>query len=264
MKLVSASSLFLFSAILTVFALTPSGAQDANPTTLSAAQCKLAGNKRIVPNILGFAPNKAREIVESCGFLYDPETVKTISYEAIGAVGDQQPSGGTVAKMGDTIKGFESAGVFLPEFRDWKSSDAQTFIKSLRHGVTTSEISSDQPEGTVVSQTPKNAEFYNSGLAPNLIVSKGPYVIVPNIAGWNYSNAVAKLESIGLAAKHKGGYFKEFLKPTLPPCEAELHYPRVISFEPKNEVKKGTEIQIETEEGITDVLLPPPKGKQCP
>ena len=158
-------------------------AQDPNPTTLEPKHCQV-GNEVIVPNILGFKPDAAKKIAEDCGLVWSfSANPQTISYEAIGTIGDQEPSGGKLVKKGDILRGFTSKGVFVPDFTGWQVKEVELFVKDLRHGFTATSKRDKAPVGQVIEQQPLNAVFYYSGLPVTVVVSEGPWVKLPKLVG---------------------------------------------------------------------------------
>lgn len=249
----------LFSLVLSVVG-TVATAQDANPTSLPKKICNLPGNESIVPNILGFSPTKAKELIEACGFTYDGATdVHTLSYEAIGTVGDQQPSGGTIAKKGSMVRGFVSVGLYPPSFVGLDANVAEAYYKDFRHRVNKTYERNPADVGKVIRHSPANAELYNSGLPLNLVVSEGLYVDVPAIAGMEYGSARKLLESKGLVVVHGGGY-KDYMTVWHTNCEYTDHYPVVATVTPEGRVYEGNTISLTTREQTKSVLLPEPPG----
>jgi hypothetical protein len=252
----------LFTAIVMTGASTPIVAQDSNPSTLTSKQCTLPGNDRIVPNILGFAPDKAREIVEACGFVWDGATdVHTMSYEEIGKVGDQQPSGGTVRKAKTTVRGFISSGMFAPSFIGWKKDDAVAYIKDLRHGYIVAEQRNAAPIGTVFDQSPQNSIKYNSGLPVTIFVSIGLYVNLPNIIGVKYQNATNIIKNLKLSAVHGGGDLSVGSK-KITSCEWMYWYPVVERIEPTGLLYEGQTVTVFTRRE-TQTSFGIPAGVTC-
>jgi beta-lactam-binding protein with PASTA domain len=243
-------------------------AQDPAPTSLPKEVCVISVDESVVPNILGFAPKEAKKIVEECGFVYDgAEDVHTLSYEAIGTVGDQQPSGGTIAKQGMVVRGFVSVGVYAPDFTGWSAVDAERFYRDLRHGVNIKEERNSAPVGTVFAQQPANAVLANSGPALTLYVSKGLYIDlsihVTSVVGKDYNEAKRYLTGIGLNANHGGGYL-EWTSKQITNCEWRITYPRVVSISPTGQVFEGDTISLSTEKATYYELFPEGSdGKDC-
>lgn len=250
--------------VLVVFEVTSNAifafAQTATPTSLTAKQCQISAKERIVPNILGFAPEKAQLIVESCGLVYDPETVGTLSYEAIGTVGDQEPSGGTVAKAGAIVKGFVSRGLFVPDLIGWPSAQAESFLKDFRHGVNITKVDSPAPLGSVVYTVPSNAILYNSGLPVEIGVAS---LKVPELKGSRYKSAQAMLEDVSLMVKHVEGFTGQYYEPTNLPCEPIEHYAVVDRYEPTGFVEPGDVVSIWTKEVEEHAFIVADPDKDC-
>jgi len=254
-----------------LFAVLPAIAQTVIPDTLEPKHCVLPGEDRIVPNILGYEPAAAQKIIEACGFVWDGATdVHTMSYEAIGTVGDQEPGGGTLRKAKTTVRGFISTGMFAPDFSNWKDaknawskSAAEQYIKDLRHGVVVEEKRHEAPVGIVFDQKPKNAEKYNSGQAIVISVSLGLFVDLPNFDKMAYGDAVNQLNSLKLIPAHGGGDLSSGSK-NITICERVIWYPVVERTEPTGRVYESNTVRIFTRRANLYVLDPPPPGKMCP
>ncbi len=251
----------LIAAIIVfAFSVATAKAQDPSPTTLAPSLCTISKTERIVPNILGFAPVRARQIIEACGLVYDDaEDVHTLSYEARGRVGDQEPSGGTVAKVGATVRGFVSVGLFVPDLTDRDADEAEKFLRDFRHGVNRAEEESSQPIGTVIRHEPKNAELYDSGTPVLLVESAG--LVVPDLMGKPYSEAVKILVAKKLTPKHLAGPTEEVYPGQQ--CGVTISYvPRVVAFDPKKGLAEGGEVSFSTEHKL--FVDPWPQPDLCP
>jgi beta-lactam-binding protein with PASTA domain len=163
-----------------------------------------------VPNLLGYDPVDARKIIEACDLVYDGATdVHTLSYEAIGKVGDQEPSGGEVIKKGEMVRGFVSIGLFVPNMIGWEVQKAEAYLRNFRHGVNVERVANPAEVGTVFAHEPLNAELYNSGTPVKLWVSRGPLFKLKDYKGEYLSVAIADALTKGLNAVHGGGPIKD-------------------------------------------------------
>ena len=193
--------------------------------------CK-QGSKRIVPNIMGMSIADAQAAIESCDLKWSySNNPGTMSYEAIGSIGDQVPKGGEIVAKDGTVRGFRSNGFYLPNFLEWHETSAVLFTKDLRLGVNVTYRRDAAAAGTVIEQSPANAELFNSGLPLNLVVSEGPWVEVPNLIDKQYHPSVKQLSQLGLKPVHGGGSLESGERP-ITNCEIEVWYPVVERLEP--------------------------------
>jgi len=233
-------------------------AQDSNPSSIGAKHCVL-GNEVIVPNVLGSSPEKAKAIADECGLKWlFSEHPQTISYEPIGTIGIQQPNGGTIAKRGDTLRGFVSKGVFLPSFIGWDAVTAEAFVHDLRLGFSKSTRRDGAPAGTVVEQAPIPGVFFNSTLTASVVVSEGPWVEIPDLKNKSYDLSVVELTRLKLVPVHGGGDLESGSK-QITNCELIIWYPVVEEVFPFPRAFEGDSIVLKTKRR-TDVQFSGPPG----
>lgn len=233
-------------------------AQDSNPASIGAKYC-LVGNEVIVPNVLGYSPEKAQAIADECGLKWLlSEHPQSISYEAIGTVGIQEPSGGKIAKRGDTLRGFISKGVFLPSFVGWDAVTAEAFVHDLRLGFNKSTRRDGAPVGTVVEQVPLPGVFFDSTFTAGVVVSEGPWVEIPDLKNKSYDLSVLELTRLKLVPVHGGGDLDSGSK-QVTNCELIIWYPVVEDVFPFPKAFEGDSILLKTKRR-TDVQFSGPPG----
>lgn len=255
--------LFLFFVISALLCFRVS-AQDAGPSTIGAKQCRL-GSEVIVPNILGFSPDKAAAIAEGCGLKWSfSEHPQVISYESIGTIGSQEPRGGKLAKQGDTLRGIASKGVFLPSFIGWDVGTAEAFVHDIRQTLSKSSRRDAAAVGTVVEQSPLPAVFYDASLGVSVVFSEGPWVEIPDLKNKSYYIAVAELKNLKLVPIHGGGDLESGSK-QVTNCELIHWFPIVEEILPFPKAFEGDTIVLKTKRKSEVQFSGPPgiDGKIC-
>ena len=230
------------------------------------SNCNASGDQRIVPNVLGLTAKDAKNIVEACDLVWSySDHPQTMSYEAIGTIGAQEPKGGLIVGKGTAIRGFLSKGFFLPNFIGSQASQAADFATDLRLGTSILTKRDSAPAGEVIDQNHKNGIFFNSGLALILTVSEGPWVIVPDLSGIEFRKAKNQLENLNLRPQHAGGPL-EYSHTQLTICEYEHRYPIIAEHKPFHGVKvfEGAPVALKTETRRDIIDVDPPAGQVCP
>lgn len=161
----------------------------------------LAPREVDVPKLSGRTLEEARALAEEEGLevrvvdsVRDPEVPE-------GHVVSQDPDGGVLLE-GKAIGLIMSAGPPLKPVPkvvglDREKAEAKIVDAGFVVGDITSEFSTEQPKGAVVSIVPKSGRV-ELGSEIGLVISKGPRSIeVPNVAGKRAENAVAILQEAG-------------------------------------------------------------------
>ncbi|HZT92017.1 MAG TPA: Stk1 family PASTA domain-containing Ser/Thr kinase [Gaiellaceae bacterium] len=132
-----------------------------------------------------------------------PKVRSVYSGAPAGTVTAQQPAAGDRVPKGTTVHINVSQGprpVQVPDVRGEPFLNAQSALKGQGFAVQRTDIQSDQPIGTVVSQTPSPGQSVPNGTTVTLSVSKGPGTTqVPNVKGDTQSVAQATLKASGFS-----------------------------------------------------------------
>lgn len=110
----------------------------------------------------------------------------------------------------------------------------------------TDERHSD-PEGVVIGQEPKNLQSFDCDEPLRLVVSEGPWLIIPEVNGSEYAEAISRLQSLKLNVSHGGGSLETGTR-SVTPCEIQTLTPIVAETRPKagQRVFEGSNIEIFT------------------
>lgn len=169
--------------------------------TAKGVSALLAPREVDVPKLAGLTLDEARERAEEEGLevrvidsVRDPEVPE-------GHIVSQDPADGVLLE-GKAIGLVMSAGPPLkpvPKLVGLKRAKAEAEIEAAGFvvGDISSEFSTEQPKGAVISVVPKSGRV-ELGSEIGLVISKGPRSIeVPNVAGKRAENAVAILDEAG-------------------------------------------------------------------
>ncbi len=121
-----------------------------------------------------------------------------------GKIVSSDPEAGTVVKEGSTIKVNISIGLgegSVPDLTGKMKDELQSYLEAagFKLGVVSTRAS-DQPEGTVIDQTPKPGSEAEKGTAIDVIVSDGSKAkaIMPFVTGMTLSEASSAIVNAGL------------------------------------------------------------------
>ncbi|MBR4040646.1 MAG: protein kinase [Clostridia bacterium] len=153
-----------------------------------------------MPDLAGVDESAAQRLITGTGLV--PEVSYAYSDVMEGFVSEQIPKAGDRVSRGDTVYITVSLGsdmLTVQRFTGLSQDDAAAAV--LAQGFTMGEITvmpSDQLAGTVVAQQPETGMSAKIGSPVNLTVSGG-CVIVPELAGEREEEALARIQSLGLA-----------------------------------------------------------------
>ncbi|MGH3756607.1 Stk1 family PASTA domain-containing Ser/Thr kinase [Actinophytocola sp.] len=159
-----------------------------------------------VPDVTGRSPEEARQLLkdEGLGVAPEQEEREVDDPDDVGKVIATDPTVGQPVPKGSSVKlivGKEQEEVNVPDLTGQDVDTARANLESLGFQVEVEEVDSDQPEGTVVDQDPKNSEE-PPGTTVNLKVSNGEnddedQFTMPNILGATQAEAEAALRQLG-------------------------------------------------------------------
>jgi beta-lactam-binding protein with PASTA domain len=188
-----------------VFAQDPSGGADAAEGSVVTISVSSGPATVEVPDVVGASQQAATQQLDQASLVARPSTVP--SSQPQGTVVAQSPSAGEKVERDSPVRINVSGGpgtATVPDVRGSSVDDATAELQAAGLGVQTSEVESDEAEGTVVSQSPAAGAKVDRGTRVSLSVSKGPSVQpveVPDVAGFTQDEAQAQLEELGLRVR---------------------------------------------------------------
>ncbi len=168
----------------------------------------------VVPLVEGLKQSAATTRLTSAGFVAKPLNVP--SQEPAGTVVAQSPKAGRRAPAGSAVQinvaGAASPGstdttpttgtATIPKVVGKQDTDAVEQIKKAGFRVQSTAVSSNQPVGTVLTQSPAGGTVARRGTTVRITVSGGARVrVVPNVVGQTETIARRTLRNAGFAAK---------------------------------------------------------------
>jgi beta-lactam-binding protein with PASTA domain/tRNA A-37 threonylcarbamoyl transferase component Bud32 len=156
-----------------------------------------------VPDVKGKSLADATKALTDAGLTVapNPGTVETDDESLIGKVADQNPPGGDQVQSGSAVtlsigKGPDTVAV--PDLTRQKFDTAKANLEGLGFQVVREDVSSNEPEGTVVDQNPKGGRI-KPGSKITLKVSKGDQqkIPLPNLVGMRPNDAEDLLRARG-------------------------------------------------------------------
>jgi beta-lactam-binding protein with PASTA domain len=160
--------------------------------------------KLTVPGVIGLSELEAVTVLRDAGL--DTRVRAVASRERRGTVIDQVPTEGTEVARDSTVQ-IEVAKppaaptvqrVEVPDVVGAEASAARGELRTAGLRVTTVAVASQQPIGTVTSQSPRAGAEVRKGARVRLTVSSGPAeVAVPDVTGLDELSARQELERAG-------------------------------------------------------------------
>ncbi|MGY2127821.1 Stk1 family PASTA domain-containing Ser/Thr kinase [Blastococcus sp. SYSU DS0617] len=163
----------------------------------------------LVPDVIGFDEDQARAALEQAGFTGSINTRQVDSLEEEGSVASIDPSPGQSAATDATITlGLSTGSIDLPDVVNRTEADARGVLTAAgfrENQISTEQVDSDQPAGTVVATTPRGGSAASADTRIVLDISGGPAepetVQVPDVTGDTESVARAALRSAGFTGR---------------------------------------------------------------
>lgn len=178
----------------------PAPAPDAGP---SGPSSRAAPSR--MPDLHGLIFDVARQRLPGV----EVERVLRAGTEAGGTVIGQTPAPGSPLAPGTVVRLSLSDGslIRVPRVRSFRLDEARQRLAPGELRVAITEVPSDAPAGTVVSQQPAEGEIAARGSAVRLGVSSGPaaapYVVVPNLVGAPLERARTQLGKAPVALSER-------------------------------------------------------------
>ena len=159
-----------------------------------------------VPEVLGLAGSDAVAALRNADF--DVRIRLVASSGTAGTVVRQSPAGNTQVSRGseivlDIAKSRPAPQRFeLPDVAGLTASAARRALRDAGFTVTVISVQSDEPVGTVATQSPHAGAQLRKGAAVTLRVSSGPAEVgVPDVTGLDEESARFELESAGFGVR---------------------------------------------------------------
>lgn len=207
-----------------------------------------------VPELVGMTSAEAEAALEALGLIYEIQSTET-SDQPVDTVLRSVPERDTMVKKGVTVSVILSAGeekLFVPDITGSTVEGAEIVLgnNGFILGAVNEDYSDTVPQGEIISQDPMVNASMPKGSAVNVLVSRGPEIVlsnVPDLVGKTEREAQALLEAIGLTI---GTVTKQ-------PTGSEEQSGRVVeqSIPKETEVKEGTKINVTVYE-YTEVTIP--------
>lgn len=194
--LLAAALLFVIVAVASVGYL---ASQSGEP---EAAEAEPSVATLAVPRLVGLSEDEARDKLEESGLKAEIERSFSATYPE-GQVTAQAPTAGAQLKRGATVTLTVSRGREMTDVPDVVGLSSEEAVQALEaNGLKARlfEVPSDEPEGTVVAQSPKDGQLAK-GATVRLNVSAGrEQATVPDVRGLSADEATSQLEAAGLGA----------------------------------------------------------------
>jgi serine/threonine-protein kinase len=173
-------------------------AEDGKVTLVASA----GPGSTVVPSVTELSEQEASALLRKSGFKVevrrrsDPDVKKGFAIATDPAAGTSLPRGTTVALIVSTGVG----EVSVPSVVGQNVDDARSALMAAGLVVsTTKQQTTDQPEGTVLSQDPSGGTSVEKGSTVTLAVAVAPpKVAVPDVLGRTQADAEARIRSAGL------------------------------------------------------------------
>ena len=168
---------------------------------------------------------------------------------AKGKVIQQNPGPGEQIPQGNKVTIVVSQGppqVSVPNVVGMSQSEAEGLLQSRNLQADVHTVPNDQPEGTVVAQSPSADTTVDVNTVVRINVASGPQPVgIPDVVGQSYSDALAKLQSLGFAVRRQDVASNE-------PAETVLvEIPSANSVAPQ-----GSTVTLKVSRGPTTTAVP--------
>ena len=185
-----------------------SGAQVAEGSTVDLV-VGVAPDTVLVPNIVGFDEDRARDQLEQAGFEGTIDIEEEPSLEEEGTVATVDPEVGQPVDPDGTITlGISTGSIDLPDVTDRPEADARGVLTEAGFRdvqISTEQVESDEPPGTVVTTTPGAGQPASADTRIVLQVSGGPAepetVAIPDVSGDPEGSARTALRNAGFTGR---------------------------------------------------------------
>jgi eukaryotic-like serine/threonine-protein kinase len=185
-----------------------------------------------VPQVTGLTEAAAEAELRKAGLTPGPVTTAASNTIPVGVVISTNPVASTSWPQPKPVGITVSAGPPLPNFAGQQFSAAQAEAQSGGYQLQQQTVSSSQPQGTIISQSPVAGSPITKGEVVTVQVSNGPpQVGIPNVTGLSVRQATMELEQAGFEVTVNRGF---------------LGGNTVASYSPTGQAAKGSTITITT------------------
>jgi beta-lactam-binding protein with PASTA domain len=157
-------------------------------------------------DVKGLTSDEAAERLSKAGFKPTTRAQASTTVKS-GVVIGTEPPAGTELQVGSTVTMLVSSGpapVRLPDVVGQSQASAESALTNaeLAVGTVTQQVSSSQPPGTVLAQSPAAGTSTHAGQRVELTVAQAPKeVAVPSVVGAAEAAAATALKGAGFAVK---------------------------------------------------------------
>jgi serine/threonine-protein kinase len=181
---------------------TPAGGAQVDEGSVVALVVGVAPDAVTVPNVIGLDEEAAVRALEQAGFTGGINTREVDSLEREGTVASVSPEvGRAVAPDQPVTLNLSSGTVDLPDVAGRSEAEARQILTDAGFSdvqITSEEVDSAEPPGTVVGTTPGVGSPASTGTRIVLQISGGVGdIVVPNVRGRSADEAEAALRSVG-------------------------------------------------------------------
>jgi eukaryotic-like serine/threonine-protein kinase len=152
-----------------------------------------------VPQVTGQSLDDARAALQHAGLTVGKVKPEPSSTIAAGIVVSTNPAAGASWPQPQAVTLVVSAGPPIPNFVGGQKGDAEAWAQ--QNGVWLNEVTaskSDQPEGTIIKQSPAPGGAFTQGEVITIVISPGPQMVaIPNVDGMTVRDATRTLKHLG-------------------------------------------------------------------
>jgi serine/threonine-protein kinase len=187
----------------TVLSHTPASGAEVDEGSEVDLVVGIAPDSITVPDVIGFTEEQAKAALEQAGFTGSVNTREEDSLEEEGSVASVTPAPGESAAPDQTITlGLSSGTIPLPDVTGRPEAEARATLTGAGFSdaqITTEQVDSDQPPGTVVGTTPGPSSPASTTTRIVLQVSGGPadLTVPTSILGQTEAQARQTLQTAG-------------------------------------------------------------------
>jgi serine/threonine-protein kinase len=152
-----------------------------------------------VPDVVGLTETDAKRRIRAAG-LRPQHQAESSTTVPIGIVIRSDPSAGRPVDRRSGVTLVVSSGPQQVQVPDVTGQDQAEAVSALREkglSAVVREKASDQPEGTVVSQSPAGGQQIDQGSSVTIFVSNGKVKDVPDVTGLSQADAERQIEDAG-------------------------------------------------------------------
>ncbi|GAA1253557.1 Stk1 family PASTA domain-containing Ser/Thr kinase [Prauserella halophila] len=187
----------------TVLAVSPAAGTRVDVNEQLTLQVGVKPSQVRVPDLQGLDQGAAEQALKDAGLSLDQDIAEeeVDDSSAVGTVIKQNPAAHHEVESGTSVKitvGKEPAKITVENMQGKKFAEAKARLEQLGFSVSRTTTDSEQPQGTVINQTPNAGEF-ERGHTIQLTVSNGAnqQMDMPDLTGMSWDDAVQALKDAG-------------------------------------------------------------------